>query len=156
MSKLSSISSSFKSRKTFCPPTGYLADKEKPCLTFKIWIVCAFLSFILRAYPCTSPSDQSRYVPSQWEMSLQNNDISHWLCSYLAWSLFLGSSRISRWQRVNTDFYHLTAWDLNKYGRHLADSIFNQIFLNENDCDFIQICLKCFPMYSVCNKSVLF
>ena len=31
--------------------------------------------------------DQSRYAPSQWEMSLQCNDISHWLSAYLDWSL---------------------------------------------------------------------
>ena len=33
--------------------------------------------------------DQSRYVPSQWEMSLQCNDISHWLGTYLDWSLVI-------------------------------------------------------------------
>ena len=31
--------------------------------------------------------DQSRYAPSQWESSLQCNDISHWLVAYLDWSL---------------------------------------------------------------------
>ena len=31
--------------------------------------------------------DQSRYSPSQWEMSLHCNDISHWLDPYLDWSL---------------------------------------------------------------------
>ena len=31
--------------------------------------------------------DQSRYVASQWDMSLQYNDISHWLGAYLDWSL---------------------------------------------------------------------
>ena len=31
--------------------------------------------------------DQSRYAPSQWEMSLHCNDISHWLGPYLDWSL---------------------------------------------------------------------
>ena len=31
--------------------------------------------------------DQSRYVPSQWEMSLDCNDVSHWLGTYLGWSL---------------------------------------------------------------------
>ena len=33
--------------------------------------------------------DQSRYVPSQWETSLQCNDISHWLGEHLDWSLRL-------------------------------------------------------------------
>ena len=31
--------------------------------------------------------DQSRYVPSQWETSLQCNDLSHWLGAYLESSL---------------------------------------------------------------------
>ena len=33
--------------------------------------------------------DQSRYAPSQWEMLLQCNDVSHWLGPYLDWSLKL-------------------------------------------------------------------
>ena len=40
--------------------------------------------------------DQSRYVPSQWEMLLHCNDISHWLGAYLDWSLnCLPRARIS-------------------------------------------------------------
>ena len=38
---------------------------------------------------CTKPSigrDQSWYALSQWETSLQCNDISHWLGAYLDWS----------------------------------------------------------------------
>ena len=31
--------------------------------------------------------DQSRYVPSQWETSLQCNDVSYWLGANLDWSL---------------------------------------------------------------------
>ena len=31
--------------------------------------------------------DQSMNAPSQWEMSLQYNDVSHWLDTYLDWSL---------------------------------------------------------------------
>ena len=34
--------------------------------------------------------DQSRYAPNQWEMTLQCNDVSHWLGAYLDWSLFIG------------------------------------------------------------------
>ena len=30
--------------------------------------------------------DQSRYLPSQWETSLQCNDVSHWLGTYLDWT----------------------------------------------------------------------
>ena len=31
--------------------------------------------------------EQSSYAPSQWEASLQCNDVSHWLDAYLDWSL---------------------------------------------------------------------
>ena len=31
--------------------------------------------------------DQSSYAPSQWAMSLQCKDASHWLGAYLGWSL---------------------------------------------------------------------
>ena len=33
-----------------------------------------------------SHRDRSRYAPSQWETSIQCNNISHWLGSYLDWS----------------------------------------------------------------------
>ena len=36
-----------------------------------------------------SMGDQSRYAASQWETSLQCNDVSHWLSAYLNWSLFI-------------------------------------------------------------------
>ena len=32
-------------------------------------------------------TDQSRYAPSQWEKSLQCNNVSHWLGAYLDWFL---------------------------------------------------------------------
>ena len=34
--------------------------------------------------------DKSRYAPTQWEMLLHCNDISHWLGAYLDWSLLKG------------------------------------------------------------------
>ena len=34
-----------------------------------------------------SSRDQSRYEPSQWETSSHCNDVSHWLGTYLDWSL---------------------------------------------------------------------
>ena len=34
-----------------------------------------------------SKGDQSRYAPSQWETSLHCNYVSHWLGTYLNWSL---------------------------------------------------------------------
>ena len=40
--------------------------------------------------------DQSRYTPSQWETSLQCNDVSHWLGAYLDWS-WLCHEQPQRW-----------------------------------------------------------
>ena len=40
--------------------------------------------------------DQSRYALSQWEMSLQCNDISHWLSAYLDWSLYQSEDKLNR------------------------------------------------------------
>ena len=31
--------------------------------------------------------EQSRYAPSQWEMALQCDNVSHWLSTFLDWSL---------------------------------------------------------------------
>ena len=36
--------------------------------------------------------DQSRYAPSPWKTSLQCNDVSHWLCAYLDWSLYMNAT----------------------------------------------------------------
>ena len=47
--------------------------------TAKWWAFCLSLNVLNR--------DQSRYAPSQWEISLHCNDISHWLGTYLDWSL---------------------------------------------------------------------
>ena len=38
--------------------------------------------------------DRSRYVPSQWETSLQCNNVSHWLGTYLDWSLGIGQNSL--------------------------------------------------------------
>ena len=46
--------------------------------------IITFYKTFFKNYWCR---DQSRYAPSQWEMSLQCNDISHWLGEYLDWSL---------------------------------------------------------------------
>ena len=42
--------------------------------------------------------DQSRYEPSQWEMLLQSNNISHWLGAYLDWSQ--GVCHSWKWSRA--------------------------------------------------------
>ena len=44
---------------------------------------------VLRLMIPHSFRNMSRYVPSQWEMSLHCNDISHWQGTYLNWSLWL-------------------------------------------------------------------
>ena len=44
----------------------------------------------------TNHRDQSRYALSQWEMSLQCNDISHWLSAYLDWSLYQSEDKLTR------------------------------------------------------------
>ena len=50
------------------------------------WIHCE--KFKIRSgYNLHRSRDQSRYVPSPWETSLQCNDVSHWLGAYLDWSL---------------------------------------------------------------------
>ena len=41
--------------------------------------------------PQYSPRADSRYVPSQWETSLQSNAVSHWLGANLASALLAGS-----------------------------------------------------------------
>ena len=38
---------------------------------------------------CMSYRDHSVYAPSQWEMALQCNAISHWLSACTEWSLFI-------------------------------------------------------------------
>ena len=56
--------------------------------------------------------DQSRYSPSQWETSLQCNDISHWLGTYLDWSLHNERLEQHRHHFVH-DIYqiHFLAWE---------------------------------------------
>ena len=53
-------------------------------------LILSFLTWVGRklTHCCLiMPRDQSRYVPGQWETSLQCNDVSHWLGAYLDWSL---------------------------------------------------------------------
>ena len=52
---------------------------------------------------------QSRYVPSQWETSLQCKDVSHWLGAYLDWSLQASSGlhELIRWySNINDTIDH--------------------------------------------------
>ena len=49
--------------------------------------------------------DQSRYVPSQWEMSLHCNNVSHWLGIYLDCSLHQLLDRYKRCWRLPGTFW---------------------------------------------------
>ena len=60
-------------------------------LFFSMWgVFCELIWFV--SYICHCHiiyRDQSRYVLSQWETSLQCNYVSHWLSAYLDWSLHI-------------------------------------------------------------------
>ena len=53
------------------------------------FMLACFCQYMERKQPCHHHRyrDQSRYGPSQWEMSLQCSDICHWLGAHLDWSL---------------------------------------------------------------------
>ena len=59
------------------------------CSTLKWWIRLPNWTWEESCKYWKSPlyRDQSRYAPSQWETSLQCNDVSHWLGAFLDWSL---------------------------------------------------------------------
>ena len=49
-----------------------------------LYLIC----WVQKIFQLLSPiRNQSSYMPSQWETSLQCNDVSHWLGTYLDWSL---------------------------------------------------------------------
>ena len=63
--------------------------------------------------------DQSRYVPSQWETSLQCYNVSHWLGAYQYWSLVLVINKnvysesfmmIETERKVQLCNHHCTCW----------------------------------------------
>ena len=57
----------------------------------EVWTIMRYKYYRHTMQPCGSIfsiiMDQSRYVPSQWEMSLQCNNVSHWLGVCLDWSM---------------------------------------------------------------------
>ena len=61
------------------------------CCCGLVWIIIQVLQLKQNRKPSqeTGCRDQSRYEPSQWETSLQCNDVFHWLGAYLDWSLWL-------------------------------------------------------------------
>ena len=50
-------------------------------------VICKIL---FRSFVTGMNREQSRYAPSQWETSWHWNDVSHWLGTYLDWSLYQG------------------------------------------------------------------
>ena len=60
----------------------------------------------LMAYPNNTEGkvgdiiDHSVYVPSQWEMELQGNVISHWLGAHTEWFLDHVFYKLTHWGRV--------------------------------------------------------
>ena len=51
--------------------------------------------------------DPSAYVPSQWEMALQCDAISHWLGAYTEWSLIKWNSTVQYVSRIMHIVYFL-------------------------------------------------
>ena len=72
----------------------------------------------------TTNRDQSRYASSQWEAWLQYNNISHWLCTYLDWSL-------------------------NKAKHNKTPCIFHGIYCIYYSNEFINIPLSLFPWWNI-------
>ena len=67
-----------------CIPIGYFppAPIIASCQLMQLW-----QQLCNKIEVCWEVSDQTRYAPSQWETSLHCNDVSHWLGTYLDWSL---------------------------------------------------------------------
>ena len=61
------------------------------CRIYQTAAIDALMQYIIRLMQYIL-RDQSRYSPSQWETSLQCNDVSHWLGAYLDWSLYTSLS----------------------------------------------------------------
>ena len=70
--------------------------KYTSCYEYAIGYHCVHLEIFpsgTKIGPGLSCRDQSRYAPSQWETSLQCNDVSHWLGAHLNWSLSCSKSK---------------------------------------------------------------
>ena len=66
----------------------YIILKLCPYSTFSIKISWTTRNALVREWCNHACGDQSRYAPCEWDTSLQCNDLSHWLCSCLDWSLY--------------------------------------------------------------------
>ena len=85
--------------------------------------------------------DLSVHAPSQWETTLHCNVISHWLCAYTKWSLWVYYRNnppdplkyvieYNVW--LNIFLKKLNIFGPDQNGRHFADKVFKCISLNEN------------------------
>ena len=59
-------------------------------------IISWMLSLTSRSVIACTWRDQSSCAPSQWETSLQCNDVSHWLGAHLDWSLHMVWSKVNQ------------------------------------------------------------
>ena len=76
------------------------------CCVFALDIVIFGVQFrILWCVLCLNRTD-SRFVPSQWETSLQSNAVSHWLCANLE-SALLKITRSLQNARVGVESIHI-------------------------------------------------
>ena len=106
-------------------------------------------------------------------MSLLSNDVSHWLGTYLDWSLWTidGSMGLLMWIKmlqvnVARPMSHVASvnhWKLcwlntlrrRQHGRHFPDDIFSCIFFNENIWIAINISLSFVPKGLIDNIQAL-
>ena len=112
--EVSSVLRNFSTLPVSCPGNSGTVDSSVLIMKNMTWDICTktltkssqlyLLQDIQRIMHTTCPwlcldvvwykslyinRDQSKYAPSQWETSLQCNDVSHWLGANLDWSLYI-------------------------------------------------------------------
>ena len=131
-------------------------------------LLSCWTTFVVTQVIRTKFRADSRLVPSQWETSLQNNAVSHWLGANLESALkFMMGYPALNFSTVISLAARLLLWLFwvgkkcvhtlvsRQNGRHFTDDNFNGIFLHENICTFIQISLKFVAKGPVYNKPSL-
>ena len=117
-------------------------------LSAKWWPICLGLNVLIWV------RDLSVHAPSQWETTLHCNVVSHWLCTYTKWSLWVHYRNnppdnleyvIEHNVCLNIFLKRLNIFGPEQNGRHFADKIFTCISLNENFRILIPISLKVVP-----------
>ena len=97
---------------------------------------------LLECSHCNTSRNQSRHAPSQWETSLQCNDVSHWLGAYLNWSLHQkcwSTTHIVEWFQT-----YLRIW-------LCKDRYFHWIWSSRDAGDVVTMASRC-----VCNGTLRF